>query len=255
MQRARVVTVVALVLLVAVSGFALRSGWSPGAAGLPHPAVVPVLASSGESPACAALVTNSTLGATYSGIYAGLPNSTTGGAGNSSGIAPRSDYPNVTVGTAQLVAAWASICDGSTYASIRTTWGTQGFFTGTQLDGSSGHYLASFGQQYPCSGSSWQGSCREQIIWYVDLATGTVDGPYTSSAGPPLGTPGSGSATSGALAGLTSSEWFGVGMLAVLAVALAAAGVLIRARTLRREGKELLEGIRDVISRGPPKRP
>jgi hypothetical protein len=190
-----------------------------------------------ESSECSSLVSNSSLGATYSQIYKGLPNGQGNGGtgGNESREANQSAYPGVTAGTNQLISAWVALCDSGSFVALYDQWGSFNFTEGTALL-SNGYFEVSFGFVYWASCASpanvSSSGCEWFTTWNVNLTNGHVDGPFTvkntalPGGEPPAQSRGRNSTLS--IAGLQGSEAYGA--IAAIGLAGIALGVLIVAR-------------------------
>lgn len=157
------------------------------AANLAGPDRVPL--TTGPAPECGAINSNATLNDTYAGMYANLPN-VSGSWSPSSNTTPpvnQSGYPSVPVGEEQLIGAWLSICHSPAYVSDFASLGSSSLTSGLRLNGTTGYYQATYGFEWSssCPSGSQSFPCQRSITWYVNLATGAVDGPLTSEWSPP----------------------------------------------------------------------
>lgn len=248
LERARsttlpVVVAAAWIVLALAVNLGPPQGVSVGGVARPFHTVATV-----TTPSCADLNSNASLNGTVASIYRGLPNisQTWSPISNTTMPANESAYPNETEADLELDEAWTSICDSSTYRGLLARWGSQNVTEGFELNGSTGHYQLNFGIYWhaPCSrpytGSN--GDCQDATTWYFDLATGSLEGPFTTeSGGAPLGwgppppptnpeTPSDGG-SGGAAFGLPTGQ--GDAVLAIL-VGAAAIGVALAALLGRR---------------------
>lgn len=192
-----------------------------------------------ESLVCSKINPNSSLNSTYASIYNGLP---TGSGGHSHGLnstteTNQSGYPNLTVGGQQLIDAWISICESSVYQALYNEYGAKNITSGSQLNGSTGHYQVDYGFVYyaacPSGSSSGNDSCELFTTWYVDLVTGSVDGPVTTEGGTPLGTPQTGGPSLVSILGVPSRIVYSLLAAGITAAGL---GVMVVAIARRRGG-------------------
>lgn len=233
-RRAMLIGVVVLVLaLASASGTPAANRGSVASAGLAS-ATRSLVTS--ESALCASINTNGSLNGTYSGIYEGLPGLLRNWTNGPNQSTPKGQgaYPTLAVGERQLDDAWISICDGSAYSTLYARWGPQSIFSGSELE-STGYYVANYGFVYgaSCKDSTDNSStaCEWFSTWYVNLSSGQIAGPVTSSGGMPLGTPPFGNGTSSPNApALSPLEEVAVGALGVAAVLGVLAAVRVRRR-------------------------
>jgi hypothetical protein len=237
-----------LALFVGLAAATLGSIASPlGGAGslqLPSSHLEGALGTQFESALCASIEPNATLRAEYAQVYDGLANATQAGSGggNGSQLKNQSAYPNVTVGTAQLISAWSQICDSPSYAALYQRWGLANVTEGGQLL-ASGYYQESYGFHYwaSCENSTIANSsgCQWDSDWNVNLATGNVTGPYTTRddslpggyPGGPSGpsSPGNSTAKEPTAAGPSYSATYQLLALGAISIALVAlAAVVVR---------------------------
>jgi hypothetical protein len=240
----RAVALVGLLVAVIVgSTFALGSsslieGSHPGA----HPALRDQVAA--ETATCASINSNVSLNRTYLYVYQNLSGSNSSAGPNGTPGVGQAGYPNVSTGERQLHDAWVSICESAAYETLYQQFGSAGITSGLQLDGSSGHYDADYGYIYlaSCSNSADFSStgCEYLTSWYIDLATGGVTGPITTSGGTPLGGPGSNGTSQAPGGGIGAPPLFGLpgieGYVVLVAIA-AAVGSLVAVR-LRARGRD-----------------
>lgn len=138
-----------------------------------------------NAPECSNINSNASLNGTYVGMYNGLPNLTKNWVPEPNQTAPvnQSAYPNVTVGEQQLIHAWLVICSSSQYVALYEAGGHDGITSGLQLDRSTGYYEATFGFQLvvQCNASVTDPTavCETATTWQVNLASGSIAGPYS----------------------------------------------------------------------------
>jgi hypothetical protein len=194
-----------------------------------------------ETPVCATIATNVSLNRTYSYAY----NASQSGGGNFSSTNQSGSYPNLTVGDQQLHSAWVSICESPQFSTLYVQFGAQALTKNLEPNASSGHYQASFTFLYlascntPTNFSS--SGCEYLTAWYVDLFSGQMNGPITSSGGTPGGTGNTGGTPGGSNPGGTPSShravplWYTFALIGALvgALVVAVVAVTVRSRSKR----------------------
>jgi hypothetical protein len=138
-------------------------------------------------PSCATIVSNASLDATYAGVYTNLPNVTRNWTPAPNSVEPvgQSGYPSLAVGEQQLQGAWQSICNTSTFQSTYAAEGASALvWNNLNLNTTTGYFEASYGFEWSVAcavGSPSQAHCQQSILWFVNLATGSVIGPVSST--------------------------------------------------------------------------
>ncbi len=197
-----------------------------------------------EIPVCTTINSNATLSNWYSGLYDSLANNSKDWAGGINVTPPdnQSAYPKIADGDRLLIAAWSTICDSAPYQALYGAWGASHLTSGSQLNGSSGHYEFNYGFVYlaPCSDPTVRanGSCEFFTTWTVDLVTEALSGPTTTrepaeALGGPPAAPGPGA---DGIFGPLSPGGSPFGIALVVAAALATTTAVILSRRYGRGG-------------------